>query len=312
MRWPALVSLASALLLPSPYVLAAQVEPQCGAIAGNPELAIEVCTRLIEIPVLERPELAKAHHARGVEWATLGRHDQAVADYDKALELDADVAGARHNRALSLAELGQHERAVADWTAALEEDPRGTRAYLGRAADYTALGDYARALADYEALIRLQPQSGDGYFGRGRVRFYSEDYLQAASDFIRAHRLDPSLYTAVWIYLARKRADIPGEKTLAVEAGTAGAGAWPSPLIGLFLGNASPAAVETAASEGAPMRVREQRCEAAFYLSQWHLTRGERQRAETLLREAATNCPRTFVEQEAAIAELRRLKVPLP
>ena len=30
------------------------------------------------------------------------------------------------------------------------------------------------------------------------------------------------MYTALWIYLARKRADIPGEKTLAQEAGTNG------------------------------------------------------------------------------------------
>ena len=97
-------------------------------------------------------------------------------------------------------------------------------------------------------MIRLDPKDMTGYFGRGRARFYAGDFMPAASDFIRAHQLDPSIYTALWLFLARKRADIPGEKTLAQEAGTSGAGEWPAPVVGLYLGKTTPEAVQKAAA----------------------------------------------------------------
>jgi len=169
-------------------------------------------------------------------------------------------------------------------------------------------GDYPRAIADYEDAIRLDPRNVMGYFGRGRARYYAGDFLGAASDFGRAHRMDASIYTALWIFLARKRADIPGEKTLAQEAGTSGAGEWPSPIVALYLGSTTPEAVQKAAVHQDATRHRDQRCEASFYIAQWHVLRGNRDAAATLLRDAVSICPSAFAEHEAAIAELRRLQ----
>ena len=301
------------LVLPSGALLssaayAAEPEPQCGKVTGNPELAIKVCTRLIEFAALDRPELAKAYYARGVEWAALGNHDRALVDFNMAVDLDPKLPGVYYNRALSWSEKGEHDRAILDYDAALQITPRDVRSHTGRAVEWTVKGDYKRAVADHEEVIRLEPQSITGYFGRGRARFYSGDFLGAASDFVRSHQIEPSIYTALWLYLARKRADIAGEKTLAAEAGTSGSGEWPAPLVGLFLGSLQPDAVQKAAAHPSPDRQRDQRCEASFYIAQWHLLRGGRGPAAELLRDAVRICPSTFIEHEGSTAELRRIE----
>jgi lipoprotein NlpI len=290
------------------FAYAAAEEPKCGSVKGNPDLAIQVCTRLIEFAGLPRPELAKAYFTRAAEWASQGKHDRAIQDLDVAIELDPSVPGQYLNRALSLSERGEHDRAIRDYGAALKLAPDDVRMYIGRAVEWTVLGDYKRAQADYEEVIRRQPKNMSGHFGRGRVRFYAGEYTQAASDFLRAHQLDASIYTALWLFLARKRAGIPGEQTLAQDAGTSGGGEWPDPVVALYLGKMAPEGVQKAAAHATPARQRDRRCEANFYIAEWHLTRGEREAAAKLLTDARTGCPTAFMEHEGAVAELRRLK----
>lgn len=302
----ALCGLALAFVTAAP--MAADKEPQCGGVVNNPELAIQVCTRLIEFASLDRPELAKAYYTRGAEWAAQGNHDRAIADFGVAIDLDPKLPGVRTNRALSWSEKGDHDRAIADYDAALSLFPRDVRARTGRAFESTLKGDYKHAIADYEDVIRLDPDRLAGYFGRARVRFYSGDFGGAASDFIRSHQLEGSVYTALWLYLARKRADIPGEKTLAREAGTSGSGPWPAPLVALYLGKITPELIRKSTADANADGQRERKCEASFYVAHWHLLRGAREPALQLLREAQNLCPSSFIEHEGAVAELRRLQ----
>jgi lipoprotein NlpI len=297
-----------ALALVSLSASAAEKEPQCGGVVDNPELAIKVCTRLIEFASLDRPDLAKAYYTRGAEWAAQGNHDRAIADFTVAIDLEPKLPGVRTNRALSWSDKGDHDRAIADYDAALNLFPRDVRARTGRAFEWTLKGDYKRAAADYEEVIRLNPEAMAGYFGRARVRFYAGDFGGAASDFIRSHQLDGSVYTALWLYLARKRADIPGEKTLAREAGTSGGGDWPAPLVALYLGKLTPELVQKSTADANATRQRDRTCEASFYVAHWHLLRGAREPALPLLKQAQSLCPNSFIEHEGALAELRRLQ----
>lgn len=290
------------------YAQAPEQEPQCGGITGNPTLALEVCTRVIEFGGLARPQLAQAYYNRGTEWASQGKHDRAVADFNMAIELEPKLAVAHYNRALSWSSLGESDRAIAGYDSVLQLAPNDMNARIGRAMELNVRGDHKRAVADYDEVVRVDPNAASGYFGRARAKYYAGDFFTATSDFIRAHQLDATIYTALWIYLARKRADIPGEQTLAHEAGTSGTGEWPAPLVGLYLGTSTPQAVQKAAAHPDAERQREQQCEANFYTAQWHLLRGAREPALQLLREAQSVCPQTFIEHEGALAELRRLK----
>ena len=285
---------------------AAANEPQCGSVVGNPQLAIQVCTRAIEYMSLDRPNLAKAYYSRGAEWTNQGNYDRAITDYNMAIELDPKHASAYYNRALAWSAKGESDRALADYDASLKLNPRDVSAWIGRGAESIAKSDYRRAIADFDEALRLDSVASQAYFGRGRARLYAGDFMMAASDLYRAHDLEPGIYSALWLFLARKRADIPGERTLAREAGTSGAGAWPAPVVALYLGKATPEVVNGAAVHADPARQRDLRCEASFYVGQWHVLRGASDAAAPLFKEAERLCARSFIEREGAVAELRR------
>ena len=308
MKYGARFAAALVLAVTAAAALAADSTEDCGKIAGNPQAAIQACTRAIEFMSLERHDLAKAYYARGTEYAGLGNYDRAIPDYNMAIQLDPNLASAHYNRALAWSALGQPDRALADYDAAAKLTPRDSSIFLGRGAEWIAKGDYRRAIAEYEQAVALNSEAAPAWFGRGRARFYAGDFMMAASDLYRAHDLAPSVYSALWLYLARKHADIPGERTLAREAGTSGSGPWPAPVVGLYLGNTQPDAVSRAASTTDPARARDLKCEAGFYIGQWHVLRGAREAAIPLLKEAESTCPRSFIEREGAAAELRRLR----
>ena len=288
-------------------LLAAEKELRCGDASSDPASAIKVCTRVIEAGGLERPALANAYESRGTEWARQGQHDRAIADFTKAIELDPKLSAAYVNRALSRSDKGESDLAITDYEAALKLSPNDTRAHAGRAFEWSVKGEYKRAVADYDDVIRLEPNAQRGYFGRGRMRFYAGDFTGAAADLERAHQIEPGTYSALWLFLARKRAGIAAEKTLGIDARTSGTGPWPAPVVGLYLGNSTPEEVQKAAVDLNVNRQRNQRCEANFYIGQWQLLRGSREQAASLLRDASAMCPSSFIEYEGAVAELRRL-----
>jgi lipoprotein NlpI len=79
---------------------------------------------------------------------------------------------------------------------------------------------------------------------------------------------------------------------------------WPYAVIELYLGNRSPEATLSVATKD------DERCEAEFYIGEWHLLRDNRTEATIALKVAADTCPKNFIEHIGAVAELKRLNNP--
>jgi len=56
----------------------------------------------------------EAYYNRGTAYAELGEYDRAIEDYNKAIELNPDLAEAYNNRGIAYAKLGEHDRARED------------------------------------------------------------------------------------------------------------------------------------------------------------------------------------------------------
>jgi lipoprotein NlpI len=282
---------------------------RCVSITNNSDLAIQYCTRAIESGRITGEDLARLHFSRGVEWANKNENDRALADYDAAIRLSPKFADAYYNRGNIWANKGEPDRAIADYDAAIRLNPKDVASHVGRAVELTLKGDYARAGSDYEAALRMDPKSADAYFGRGRARFYSGDYPRAIADFEQALKLEPNGYTPIWLYLARRKSGAPSaEDALDNETRAFRNTSWPGTLIVFYLGRTDVNSVFAAATDPDPRMQRENRCEANFYLAHWHLLRGEQALAAPLLNDARDNCPRSIVEYEGAVTELRRLQ----
>ena len=167
------------------------------------------------------PDYVKALTNRGVALQTLGRHQEALAEFGKVLAIDKDHADAHHNEALTLLTLGDYRRGFAayEWRWQrtgmparrrsfgkplwLGEYPLGRKTILLHAEQ--GLGDtiqfvrYASALAKAGAkvVIEVQPELTDllarvGRRWRARVRGAATRLRRALPDGEPAARSRPS------------------------------------------------------------------------------------------------------------------------
>jgi tetratricopeptide (TPR) repeat protein len=241
--------------------------------------------------------------SRGLVYATKRDYDRAVLDYDRALGLNPNLAVAFLNRGNAYAGKGEQDRAISDYERVIQLDQGNAVAYVSRGNAYLGNGDYERAIQDYDQAILLDPNNPAAFVNRGRAHFYLGDFGAGAADMLRANNLEEWAYYMMWRYLARERAGENGSAELQATAARLKSKDWPYLVIELYLGRRSPADVLSAASNA------DERCEAQFYVGEWHLLRGNTTAAAAALQTAADTCAKDLDEYIGASAELKRLKL---
>jgi len=119
------------------------------------------------LPWYERAlELAPGHLStqlhRALALARLGRHAEAVADFDTLEALGYHKALVLHmKRAESLEALGRHPEAERDWTLALAEDPDNPWLLQQRATSRARLGRLEEAVGDLSAALASHARHGE-------------------------------------------------------------------------------------------------------------------------------------------------------
>jgi tetratricopeptide (TPR) repeat protein len=102
-------------------------------------------------------ETVRAHLDHGRACLDKGKYDDAIADYDKAIALDPNVALAYTIRAVAYGIKGDLDRAIADLDKAITLNPNDATAYTIRGNAYYVKGDYDRAIADYRKALEINP-----------------------------------------------------------------------------------------------------------------------------------------------------------
>jgi protein O-mannosyl-transferase len=119
--------------------------------------ALEDFDRAIE----KNPKLYEAYKYRGGFLGMQGNYEQSVNDLTVYLTQKPNDVDWLFNRGLSFANLDRHHEAVADFNKVLEINPNYTKAYNARANAWRNLGENAKAEADLaEAARRQTPVKG--------------------------------------------------------------------------------------------------------------------------------------------------------
>ena len=90
----------------------------------------DVYTEMIQ----REPEEGRYYTLRASSFWALGKAEEALADFDKAIELGYKEAHAYTSRGLFHAAIGNHEEAIADYNRAIEIDPDDIAPHINRAA----------------------------------------------------------------------------------------------------------------------------------------------------------------------------------
>jgi lipoprotein NlpI len=250
------------------------------------------------------PKSAWAYTERGNLYKSKGDSDHALADFSQSIRLDPNYAMAYFLRGDLYKKNGDIDRAVTDLNESIRLDPNYPMAYFTRGSVSYINGNNVAALADFGKSIQLDPSDATAYFRRGIAYFFVGGRVaDAEADLRKATELDPTdAYATLWLDIAARRNGSPSR--LAEAAKQLDMTAWPAPIVRQFLGEQNAAQTLSAAADGDPKTQRGQICEANFYGGELALLKKEKPEALRLLKLAASDCPRAFIESTAAIAEL--------
>ncbi len=119
----------------------------------------------------------------GVEKMRYGNYQEAIKDFQQAIQVKKDFAAAYSNSCLAYLEIQDYHNALADCTQAINFTPDNIEAYLNRGLAYYRLGDYQAAIFDDNKAIALKPHEFRAYYNRGVANASLENYQQAITDY---------------------------------------------------------------------------------------------------------------------------------
>jgi tetratricopeptide (TPR) repeat protein len=134
---------------------------------------------------------------RGLTLRQLGRHDEAQADFDRALTLRPDDPLALIARSQLRIEHRDHARAIEDCDAVLRLQPDNDVALGNRGVARDALGDTAGSKADIDRALAVNPGNPVTWRNRAAIKRRERDLPGAIADYSRAIELWPE-YAAAW------------------------------------------------------------------------------------------------------------------
>jgi lipoprotein NlpI len=254
------------------------------------------------------PKNAWAYAERGNLYKNKGDVDHALADLNESIRLNPSYALALFSRGDLYKSLGDFARGMTDLNESVRLDPNYALAYFTRGRLSFMLGNNPAALEDFTKAIKLDAEDATAYFNRG-VAYYviGGRNPDAVVDFKKAAEFNPKdAYAALWRDLAERRNNAPSHLAEAVKQ--LDMTVWPAPVIRHFLGELNAEQTFGAAFDTDPKTKLAQTCEANFYSGELALLKKDKKEAQRLLKLAANDCPQSFIEATAAIAELIPLK----
>ena len=136
----------------------------------------------VEKPEKPAPSPAEAHLERAFDYHHEKQFDRAIAEYNRALELDPANADAYFWRGIAYEGAGEVDRALADWRQTIALDPDYVRAYIVLGQRLQDRNEFAASVRYLTRAIELEPGKGDHYYDRGRAYYGLGDLESALRD----------------------------------------------------------------------------------------------------------------------------------
>jgi tetratricopeptide (TPR) repeat protein len=118
-------------------------------------------SEVIEQQPEEQEMLVDALYHRGILYYQDASFAEAIADFDRAIELAPEDSELYLQRGDTYAEMGKTDLAIADFSKAIAMPPDNPEAYYLRARAYEDKGENALALADFEKVLELDKERGE-------------------------------------------------------------------------------------------------------------------------------------------------------
>ncbi|MBI2255834.1 MAG: caspase family protein [Proteobacteria bacterium] len=305
------------------------------------ERRLAACQMALTATGLDAATRADLNNEVGRAQYGLQKYDAAEAAYREAVKYDAANPNYISNLAAVLSDSGRYDEAIAAYTRAIELEPKNNWHYYNRGNAYLYTGDPAKAAADLDAALAID-ESFDLLATRGYMALAEGDEKAAIEFTNRAIAYDGSrnsLQSIAVLYLSGRDKDaIDMADRLVAEDdgygygqiwkamllsrdGKSGAARtllgntlqkhredWPGMLIKWMLGKFDDETLITKAHEGSAEDIRNQLCEAHFYMAARAFDQGDKAATLTHVKAALETKVYHYIEYYAAAALQRQLE----
>ena len=146
--------------------------------------------------VAEFPDDPASYYNLGVALGTAGRTQEEVAQYERALRLEADYAPVHHNLGNISFQAGNVQEAIGHWELALRSNPNIAEAHYNLGLALTQLGRMPEAVAHYEQALRIKPDYAEAHSSLGIVLVRLGRVTEAIGHYEQALRIRPEYVEA--------------------------------------------------------------------------------------------------------------------
>lgn len=162
--------------------------------AGRVDQAIEQFNAALQI----NPNSYTARTGLGVALADQGKLDEARPYYEAALAIKPDYAEALIDLALLLSRQGKLDEADAHYEEALQSEPENDKAHNNLGVNLAREGRTAAALEHFAAALRANPEYAEAHFNLALTLVKVDRFDEAVAHYRTAIRLDPQYCPAYY------------------------------------------------------------------------------------------------------------------
>jgi lipoprotein NlpI len=242
--------------------------------------------------------------------------DGAIADCDKAIELNENDADAHDARGAARRLLKDFDAATADFNQAIEIDPKNALAYSYRGLTKDNLKNYSEALTDSSKATELEPQNARAWEALGYAQNDLSQFQPALESFRKSLQLDPLLdypRFRIWLLRARLGEQADATRELAEQMKTlqgARSNDWTAKIGQFLTGTMTEEDFLNIAKTSArnPKAEAGQFCQANYYAGMKHLLAGDKEGAMALFKKCLGTGEKGCMEFSSATVELSALK----
>ena len=259
----------------------------------------------------DRTQDPDGYESRGNAYRHQGQFDEAIAEYNHALQVKTDYSLAYYYLGLTHERQGIYETALTDETKYIELEPKDPDGFTMRGLAYYLMGQYAHAIDDFDQAKGLKANQANTFFDIGCAHLLAGQNAEAAADFELAIGVDAStssaVYSALWLRVAKARLHQDATEELKNVAQKADLSKWPGVVLKLYLGQGTSDEVMVGAADPDPQTQLGQICEANFYAGEDSLLHQQRTAGLLRLKSARDGCPKSYFEYGATLVELKHV-----
>ena len=137
------------------------------------------------------PEYAEAHNNLGNALKKLGKLDEAIVSYHKALAIAPEYAGAHNNLGNGLQDQGKLDEAIASFRTALTIKPDFADAHYNLGIALRDLGKLDEAVASYHQALAIKPDFADAHGNLGNALKELGELDEAVANYHKALAIKP-------------------------------------------------------------------------------------------------------------------------